>query len=225
MGPAAGARAGGAAPRLLRGELLRINRRAGGAVRAVAATEGAQRAAWRRYLVGTVAPAAEMIAAELAAKLEQPVALDVEALATPDAMSEHGAGGEQQSIRLRHATRRRHGRRRSAGAGRAVRRHVCYPIAMTQAEADRRLTAEYEAARTLADDATKTAERLTKRAAALQRALSLEPDDRRAVAERLPDLDLDLKQPFDVGSYIASLPEPEHPHEAARRAFERRTDP
>ena len=100
---------------------------------------------------------------------------------------------------------------------------------MTQAEADRRLTAEYEAARTLADDATKTAdktaERLTKRAAALQRALSLEPDDRRAVAERLPDLDLDLKQPFDVGSYIAPLPEPEHPHEAARRAFERRTDP
>ena len=53
----------------------------------VAATEGAQRAAWRRYLVGTVEPAAEMIAAELAAKLEAPVALLDTSLATPDAVT------------------------------------------------------------------------------------------------------------------------------------------
>ena len=50
-------------------------------------TEGAQRAAWRRYLAGTVEPAAEMIAAELSDKLEQPVALDVAMLATPDAVT------------------------------------------------------------------------------------------------------------------------------------------
>ena len=49
------------------------------------ASEGAQRAAWRRYLVATAAPAAEMVAAELAAKLETPVRLDVGMLATPDA--------------------------------------------------------------------------------------------------------------------------------------------
>ena len=51
------------------------------------ASEGAQRAAWRRYLVATAAPAAEMVAAELAAKLETPVHLDVGMLATPDALA------------------------------------------------------------------------------------------------------------------------------------------
>ena len=49
------------------------------------ASEGAQRAAWRRYLVATAAPAAALVAAELAAKLETPVRLDVDRLTTPDA--------------------------------------------------------------------------------------------------------------------------------------------
>ena len=49
------------------------------------ASEGAQRAAWRRYLVATAAPAAEMVAAELSLKLETEVNLDVGVLATPDA--------------------------------------------------------------------------------------------------------------------------------------------
>ena len=55
-------------------------------------TEGAQRAAWRRYLSATVEPVARMIAAELSAKLEQPVALDVAALATPDAVASVARG-------------------------------------------------------------------------------------------------------------------------------------
>ena len=50
-----------------------------------ASTEGAQRAGWRRYLVGTVEPVADLVAAELADKLETPVRLDVGALTTPDA--------------------------------------------------------------------------------------------------------------------------------------------
>ena len=49
------------------------------------ASEGAQRAAWRRYLAATAAPAAELVAAELTAKLERPVRMDVGPLATPDA--------------------------------------------------------------------------------------------------------------------------------------------
>ena len=72
-------------------------------------TEGAQRAAWRRYLAGTVEPAAEMIAAELAAKLEQPVALDVAMLATPDAVTSTARAVNSRAIRIQHATRRRHG--------------------------------------------------------------------------------------------------------------------
>ena len=60
------------------------------------ASEGAQRAAWRRYLVATAAPAAELVAAELAAKLETPVHLDVSMLATPDAaVSEARARGSR----------------------------------------------------------------------------------------------------------------------------------
>ena len=60
------------------------------------ASEGAQRAAWRRYLVATAAPAAEMVAAELSLKLETPVRLDVGMLATSDAaVSEARARGSR----------------------------------------------------------------------------------------------------------------------------------
>ena len=60
------------------------------------ASEGAQRAAWRRYLVATAAPAAEMVAAELSLKLETPVHLDVGMLATSDAaVSEARARGSR----------------------------------------------------------------------------------------------------------------------------------
>ena len=83
-------------------------------------TEGAQRAAWRRYLSATVEPVARMIAAELSAKLEQPVALDVAALAPPDAVASVARG----RARRRTPTPRcgRPGRRRSARAGGASMR-------------------------------------------------------------------------------------------------------
>ena len=49
------------------------------------ASEGAQRAGFRRFVVATVEPVAELIAAELSLKLETTVRLDLSMLATPDA--------------------------------------------------------------------------------------------------------------------------------------------
>ena len=62
------------------------------------ASEGSQRAAFRRFLTATAAPACELVADELTRKLETPVRLDLGALATPDALaSEARARGSKAS--------------------------------------------------------------------------------------------------------------------------------
>ena len=48
-------------------------------------TEGSQRAGWRRFLTGTLAPLAELLADELTMKLEAQTRLDLAALVAPDA--------------------------------------------------------------------------------------------------------------------------------------------